>query len=59
MTDIIDFNASRHRILRLCDTPVERYKRAYLNWRLNPTRGTETERLDALLAVPRAREGSR
>jgi hypothetical protein len=59
MTEIIDFNSWRHRSLRLCDTPVERYERAYLNWRLNPTRGTALERLHALLAVLRAREESR
>lgn len=66
MAEIIDFDfsASHRRTLRAwairrvrrSDSPVERYKRAYLNWQLNPTSGTATERVKALLAVLEARE---
>jgi hypothetical protein len=67
MAESIDFSAPQRRSLRMRalqrvrrgDTPVERYQRAHLNWHLNPTPGTATERLNALLAVPRAREESR
>ena len=59
MAEIIDFSAPHRRTVRRSETPVERYKRAYLNWRLNPTRGTVKERLRALLAVLKAREESR
>jgi hypothetical protein len=64
MAEIIDFGARRRRILHMragrrlatFHSPIERYKRAYLNWQLNPTPGTEAERLNALLAVLEARE---
>jgi hypothetical protein len=64
MALIIDLSAARRRILRLralrragrVDSPLERYKRADLNWQLNPTSGTATERVTALLAMLAARE---
>ena len=59
MADIIHFRAPHSRPPRRSDTPIERYSRAHLNWRLNPTRGTEIERLDALLAVLKEREQSK
>ena len=64
MAEIIDLNAARRRKLRLqalrrarrTDSAIERYRRACLNWHLNPTAGAATERVMALLAVIEMRE---
>lgn len=64
MAEIIEFKPPHYRTVRTrarrrvrrIYTPVERYKRAYLDWQLNPTSGTERERIKALLAVLETRE---
>ena len=64
MAAVVDLAALRRLSLRrraarrVCriDSPVERYKRACLNWQLNPTPGTGAERIEALEALAEARE---